>query len=328
MPANPHDGSGRELFIRGERWVRDGDKWVPQSILDQFNNGDVDTNDPRIIEQIAPYKISYNEGITTKTTEDRARAGGDASGQDQHYGYKQQIGQAEFDRRNALASAIGGNASTETSPRTTLKEELFRGHMDQLPGVPGLYFNARSNGTFIFKDANGNEIPPNQQLMQAAQAGVQQGYGTGAPVLNPDGTPRVPGGAQGPATPPTLPPAPGAPQAPVKPQGPIFSNSPNSTGRQQSQPQLPPAPVDVASLTKGVSQLPGTMARQPMGGAPGMETKDPTSMIKMAPNQIQPVGETGGIKMPDFAKIAGGGTGPALPKMPGIGKASSSFKIG
>lgn len=334
MPANPHDGSGREIFIRGERWVRDGNMWVPQSILDQVNGGEVDTNDPEIIAQIAPYKISFNEGLTTQTTEQRAQAQGDPTGQDQYYGMKRDLGQAEFDRRWQLANSIGVNRSTDTGPKGALADELFYGHIDELPGVPGVFFNARSNGTFVFKDSNGNEIPPNGQLMQAAQAGVQQGYGTGQARLNPDGTPRVPGGAGGPQTPPVLPPAPGAAGGPTKPKGPIFSGGNPGTQVKPEQPQLPPAPsapgTDVRSLQTGVAQLPGASMVPKGNDVPGasMDPGSQNRMINMAPIKAAP--QPAPIKMPDFSKIAGApmGSGGGLPKAPTIGKAASSFKIG
>lgn len=290
-------------FFDGKEWVRDGGWWVDADVVNA-NGGDIETMDPAVVEA---NRMPYAQGLIRQTIEQRLQAQGlptDGSGGGQFTQYRTQIGNDEFQRRLGLSHRVQDE---------TLADELFFGHMDELPGMPGVYFNARGDGTYVFKDASGQVIPPNQALSAAAQQAVGQGYGTGAGL----------GNGAGPTNPnPTLPLPPQSPPRPKPKDGPIFSNPTGRDGGTANKPVYggpPKAGMDLSALGAQQGQQLGGLPQLPQ--APGA-AKQPTA---------------GG--MPNFMALAGGGNfggagnfGSALSnpikKVGKIGKPTEELKIG
>lgn len=313
-----------EIHIKGEDWVRDGSWFVKKSIVDKY--GSVDAAPPAEVEA---NRVSYPDGVSTQTVEQRAAAqGAPAGSNDQFYAYRNGIGEQEFKRRSDLAGRLGVNRSTDTSPKGVLADELFYGHMDELPGT-GLYFNMGADGRPRIKDQNGNEVTATPELMQSAQAAVKQGYGTGQSHSQ-AGTPGTTPPAGGPPSPPS------GNAATKVVNGVTYQQQPDGTWLKQDKPATDPStsPANpAATVTPQMSSMVGTQQaglanlqaqpadfwKQPGGRQAGANdmAASPATPQANAPSLIKPLKMPvprqpmmsnslgGAVKQPNFGRMGG-----------------------
>ncbi len=324
------------LHAKGEDWILDGDRWVPKRLVDQYGSpDDIPWSSP---DERMQSSMERSEGTNTQYREQAAQSQGDTSGQDGDYKYHSEIGPAETKYRTDLSNSLGTTRKSDSSPKGVLADLLYFGHADALPGQNGMFFAARGDGTFTFYDSNGNQVPPNDALIQAGKAGVAAGYGTGAI----HGGNAAGGGA--PTNPTSLPPAPGTTGSTiVKPKtDPIYSSPPNPAATTPG--AVPPPPTDTHATTPPAQDL--TSLTVGAGNAAQAGTPGATSTsLPEAPRTFNTVPQVKAPPMPKpmnvpdymgaFAPAGSRSTGMQLPKAPAIGnttgnigKGIGNFKIG